>query len=94
MSILNSFSKISLDEIEKIKGYLDKKITNLPGAIVFSKSFLSFSKVKSIAVGFMNSGSCENNLKRVLYVLEGDINIDYSLSTNTDIERISIFNNE
>ena len=99
LNIANDFelyrgSKISLDEIEKIKGYLDKKITNLPGAIVFSKSFLSFSKVKSIAVGFMNSGSCENNLKRVLYILEGDINIDYSLSTNTDIERISIFSNE
>ena len=87
-------SKISLDEIEKIKGYLDTKVTNLQGAIVFSKSFLSFSKVKSIAVGFLGSGPCGNNLGRVLYVLEGDINIDYSLSTNTDIERISIFGNE
>ena len=87
-------SKISHDEIDKIKGYLDKKKTNLPGAIVFSKSFLSFSKERSIAEGFLNSGNIDNNLSKVLYIVEKDINIDYSLSTHTDIEDISYFNTE
>ena len=88
-------SKISLDEINKIKGYLDKNVpTNLPKAIVFSKSFLSFSKERDIAEGFLGSGPLPNNLVRVLYILEKDENIDYSLSTHTDIENISIFGNE
>ena len=89
-------SKISLEEIEKIKGYLNQKLEleNLPGAIVFSKSFLSFSKERSIAEGFLNSGYIDDTLGRVLYILEKDNNIDYSLSTHTDIESISIFNSE
>ena len=88
-------SKISLDEINKIKGYLDKNVpTNLPKAIVFSKSFLSFSKERDIAEGFLGSGPLPDNLVRVLYILEKDENIDYSLSTHTDIENISIFGSE
>ena len=35
---------LSNDEIGKIKIYLKNKIEGLPGSIVFSKSFLSFSK--------------------------------------------------
>ena len=42
-------SIISNEEINKIKNYLNKKISHLPGAIVFSRSFLSFSKEKRIA---------------------------------------------
>jgi len=88
-------SKISLDEINKIKGYLDKKVpTNLPKAIVFSKAFLSFSKERDIAEGFLGSGPLPDGLVRVLYILEKDENIDYSLSTHTDIENISIFGSE
>ena len=37
------------EEIIKINNYKKKKIKNLPYAIVFSRSFLSFSKDKSIA---------------------------------------------
>ena len=87
-------SKISNNEIDKIKEYLNNKIQNLPGAIVFSKSFLSFSKERSVAEGFLRSGYCENNLSKVLYILEKDKDIDYSLSTHTDVENISIFNSE
>ena len=45
-------SKISYGEIKKIKNYLDKKIENLPGAIVFSRTFLSFSKEKKLLIFF------------------------------------------
>ena len=47
-NILYRGSKISNEEINKIKSYLNKKIENLPGAIVFSKSFLSLSKEKML----------------------------------------------
>ena len=40
-------------EIDKIKEYLKNKKEGLPGAIVFSKTFLSFSKNKSIAEKFL-----------------------------------------
>ena len=87
-------SKIAFSEIEKIKGYLNNKIENLPGAIVFSKYFLSFSKERNIAEGFLSSGYIDNNLCNVLYILEKDKDIDYSLSSHTDIENISIFTSE
>ena len=48
-NLLYRGAKISNDEIIKINNYKKKKIKNLPYAIVFSRSFLSFSKDKSIA---------------------------------------------
>jgi hypothetical protein len=83
--ILYRGSYISIDEIKKIKVYLNKKKPNLPGAIVFSKSFLSFSKDINIANQFLSN---------VLYVLEKDDNMNYNLSTHTDIENISFYKKE
>jgi len=51
-NILYRGSIISNEEVKKIKSYLNKKIKNLPGSIVFSKSFLSFSKEKKVAEKF------------------------------------------
>ena len=78
-------SKISIEEIKKIKIYLYNKKPNLPGAIVFSKSFLSFTKDIEIANRFLSN---------VLYILEKDDNIDYNLSTHSDIENLSFFKKE
>ena len=88
-NILYRGSKISNKEVEKIKTYLNKKIDNLPGSIVFSKSFLSFSKDKDIAEKFLKYKNKNKNLSKVLYILEKDDNIDYNLSTHADIEKIS-----
>ena len=82
-------SKISEDEIKIIRSYLGKKIDNLPGAIVFSKSFLSFSKEKEVAEVFLNDENENKDLNKVLFILEKDDSIDYSLSTHCDIENIS-----
>ena len=87
-------SKISSDEINIINNYLNKKISNLPGAIVFSKSFLSFTKDRNIATKYLNFKNENNNLFKVLYILEKDDNIDYNLSTHGDIENLSCFPNE
>jgi len=93
-NILYRGSKISNEEVKKIKSYLDKKIKGLPGSIVFSKSFLSFSKDKKVAEKYLEYENKNKNLSKVLYILEKDDNIDYNLSTHGDIEKISYFPNE
>ena len=93
-NILYRGSKISNEEVKIIKFYLSKKIKNLPGAIVFSKSFLSFSKEKEVAEGYLSYENENKNLSKVLYILEKDDNIGYNLSTHGDIEKISYFPNE
>ena len=92
--ILYRGSKISNEEIKKIKSYLNKKMKDLPGTIVFSKSFLSFSKERKIAESFLNYENKNKNLSKVLYILEKDENLDYNLSTHGDIEKISSIQDE
>ena len=93
-NILYRGSKISNKEVEKIKSFLNKKIENLPGAIVFSKSFLSFSKDRGIAEGYLKYENKNKNLSKVLYIIEKDDRLGYSLLTHGDIEKISYFANE
>ena len=93
-NILYRGSKISNDEIIKIKEFLKNKKKDLPGAIVFSKSFLSFSKDINIAKQFLNNNNNKDNESKVLFIIEKDDKIDYSLSTHSDIENISIHPHE
>ena len=94
-------AKLSDEEINKIKTNYDKgKIKGLPGAIIFSKTFLSFSKNLSVAEEFSNQNSTvktkeeEKGLSKVLFILEKDDNLDFSLSTHADIEKLSVFPKE
>ena len=93
-NILYRGSKISNEEINKIKNYLNKKIEGLPSSIVFSKSFLSFSKEKNIAEQFLKGENKDKNISKALFILEKDDNIGYDLSTHGDIEKISFYPNE
>ena len=93
-NVLYRGAKISNEEIIKIKEYQNKKIENLPASIVFSKSFLSFSKEREIAEKYLKLKNNDNNLSKVLYILEKDDNLDYSLASHSDIEKISFFPNE
>ena len=86
--------KISHKEIEDIKKYMKDKIQGLPSSIVFSKSFLSFSKDKTVANNFLSHDNNNINLCKVLFVLEKDDNIEYNLSTHADIEKLSFFPGE
>ena len=62
----------------------------MPDAIIFAKAFLSFSKSEDIAKYFLNMNENKNKeLSKVLFKLEKDDNIDYSLSTHSDIEDFS-----
>ena len=93
-NILYRGCQISFNEIEKIKNYLNNKKINLPAAYVFSKSFLSFSKEKRIALNFLNSINNNNNLEKVLFILDKDDTIDHNNSSHADIEKISFYPNE
>ena len=54
-------------------------------SIIFSKSFLSFSKDKNIAEQFLKYENKDKNVSKVLFILEKDDNIEYTLSTHGDI---------
>ena len=94
--VLYRGSKITNNEIEEIKKNLDRKKEDLPGVIVFSKSFLSFTKDEIIARSYLDEKeeSKNKNLFKVLYTIEKDDNLNYDLSTHCDIENISEFPNE
>ena len=93
-NILYRGAKISKEEISKIKNYEKRKIDNLPYAIVFSKSFLSFTKDKKVAKEFLMRGYCDENLFRVLYILEKDDKLEYNLATHSDIEELALIKDE
>ena len=59
----------------------------MPGAIIFSKSFLSFSKNIESAMTFINKENKNNNLSKAFLELENDNYISYDLSTHADIEK-------
>ena len=47
-------SLLNVKEIEKIKEYMKNKKQNLPSSICYSRTFLSFSKNKGVAEGFLS----------------------------------------
>ena len=87
-------ASLTNEEINKIKIYLNKKIDDLPALIVFSKSFLSFTKDKKVAKRFLDKCPHDEVLSKVLFVLEKEEKEGYNLSTHGDIEQISFFTNE
>ena len=87
-------SKISVQEITKIKRYLKNKKPNLPGSIMFSRSFLSFSKERGEAELFLDISNNMSGLSKVLYILEKNEHLGYNLSTHGDIENVSFYANE
>ena len=87
-------SKISNNEIKKIQNNINKKGKDLPSSIVFSKSFLSFTKDKNITESFLSYENKDKNLSKILFILEKDDNIGYNLSTHGDIEKISFITDE
>ena len=94
-NILYRGTRLLNKEITQIKKYLKNKKEGLPGSIIFSKTFLSFSKDKKTAEKFLKNQKNENELNKVLFILEKDKNkMDYDLSTHADIEQISFYPNE
>ena len=95
-NILYRGTLIESKEIDEIKEHKQKKNNDFSTTIVFSKVFLSFSKNKDQALEFIPTNKPINTSKvsKVLFVLEKDPTIDFSLSTHADIESISNSPNE
>ena len=91
--ILYRGSKISNDEMIKIKNYIEKPIKGMPGTIAFSRSFLSFHKYRNVAEKFLQVGKANKNLLNVLFILEKDDNIYCNLMTHCDMEAVSLYPN-
>ena len=88
-------SRLPKKEIKKFEENCQKqKLNGLPGSIVFSKTFLSFTKEEDIALNFIIQTPNSNNLYNTLFILEKDDNVNYSLSTHADIEKISLMSDE
>ena len=87
-------SIISNNEINNIRKYLKNKIKDLPSSIVFSKSFLSFSKEPKIAKKFLDHEESNENMQKILFILEKDENLGNNLATHGDIEKISFYPKE
>ena len=85
---------LSNKEIDKIKKYLYDKKEGLPGAIVFSRTFLSFTKKKEIAETYLEIPLNNPDLNKIIFILEKDNCMDYSLSTHADIQNISYYPSE
>ena len=92
--ILYRGSKISNDEIIKIKNYIKKPIKGMPGTIAFSRSFLSFHKYRNVAETFLQVGKANKNLLNVLFILEKDDNSYCNLMTHCDMEAVSLYPKE
>ena len=93
-NILYRGARLLNQEIEIIKDHLNNKKENLPGTIVFSKTFLSFTKDIKIAEKFLKNQENNKELNKVLFILEKDNNIGYNLATHADIEKLSFYPNE
>ena len=89
-------TRLAENEVNEIYDFFNTKKENLPPGIVFSKSFLSFSKMKRVAEGFLENqnpkGDGKVKLSKVLFILENEKNIDNSLSAHAEIERLSFHN--
>ena len=84
-------AKLSKGEINKMKTYMGIKIKGLPSLVLFSKSFLLFSKEKLIVEERLKNEKIEDNFSKIIFILEKDDNLDNDLSTHADIENISFF---
>ena len=85
---LYSAQTISDEEIKKLQNYIGKEIPGCPSSLVFSKSFISFSKDKNQAEFFFS----KYNKNAMLTVVEYDNT--FNLNTHAYIKDISIIPDE
>ena len=91
--VLYRGSKINLDEIKSIRKSLKNKNKDIPGCICFSKSFLSTSLDKKIAINFIHKNdNLKDNERKVLYIIQKKDELDEEFITNIDVQEYSKFN--
>ena len=87
-------SYMGKEEFDKIKkkyeDYQKKGNPNLPSFLIYSRCFLSFSKEKNVAKGFL--GSNNDKTYAIFFVLKNNEKVFNKYSSNADIETLSAFN--
>ena len=88
-------AQLSNEEIKRMINFIkDTGAKELPGGLIFSNTFLSFSKNNYVAKAFLEKNQKEH-FSKVLFILNVDnICIDCSSSTNIDLRYISLFSDE
>ena len=87
-------SLLAKHEIEELKNFLKDIQGELPRAVVFSNTFLPFTKDIKIAKKYSSKKNDNPDLLNVFFTLEKEENLNYNLSTHADIEKISYFPSE
>ena len=89
-------SYMSKHEIENIRKkydeYKEKGDKSLPAFLLYSRCFLSFSKVERVAKNFL--GSNNDKAYAIFFVLKNNENVLNKYSSNADIENLSAFTSE
>ena len=86
---------INMKEIENLINLIkNRKNYNIPFALIYCKSFMSFSLERNVALNFMNNKNPNEKNIRVLYILESKSILDKKNATNADLDGISYFENE
>ena len=89
-------NKILVEIIENINilydEYKEKGDKSLPAFLLYSRCFLSFSKVERVAKNFL--GSNNDKAYAIFFVLKNNENVLNKYSSNADIENLSAFTSE
>ena len=92
---------IKIEEIKKLSKYVkNKKDSDIPVALIYSKAFMSFSLDINVALDFMQRKNPSDKTVRVLYILKTEVKdskermLIYKNATNADLTDISYFENE
>ena len=92
---------IEIEEVEKLSKYLkNRKNSDTPQALIYSKAFMSFSLDINVALDFMQRKNPSYKTVRVLYILKTEVKdskermLIYKNATNADLTDISYFENE
>ena len=85
-------TKLSLDKLNELKNYLNEKNNDFPNVLIFSKTFISFTK--DLIIAQKNITNQINDEIPVIFVIEKNENINYDFSSHCDIENFSYYPNE
>ena len=89
----SQMSKLEINKIMKeFEMWKKKPKNNLPSFILYSRSFLSFSKEEKEAKKFIKK--TDDNNYSIFFILKNYYNQINNYSSNADIESLSIFGNE
>ncbi len=86
---------LSKKEFDKIQNYMSKKIDGLPGAIVYGRSFFSFTDNENVAQSFKNrkKANMKSNEMVGLFIIEQSTG-EKSCTGNASIKEFSYFKGE